>query len=138
MLENGRDFAAGKRHSVYNIQRLYLDFLEALDMREDTLPGDATRGELVFYQLGKFSQVISDYEQIHFTTEPKAKYDGLRQVAPATRRPATTPTLTPTSATPPPTPSPSRPCTSPRGCSGRPCSSLRCGRTGSRPASWAA
>src|SRR5206468_71816 len=53
-----------------------LDFLQALDMREDTLPGDATRGELVFYQLGKFSQVISDYEQIHFTTEPKAKYEG--------------------------------------------------------------
>ena len=49
-------------------------------MREDTLPGDATRGELVFYQLGKFSQVISDYEQIHFTTEPKAKRE-VRQVA---------------------------------------------------------
>ncbi len=75
LLESGRDFAAHKRQ-VYNIQRLYLDFLEALDMREDTLPGDATRGELVFYQLGKFSQVISDYEQIYFTTEPKAKYAG--------------------------------------------------------------
>jgi DNA helicase-2/ATP-dependent DNA helicase PcrA len=76
VLEAGRDFDAGKRHSVYNIQRLYLDVLEALDMREGALPGDATRGELVFYQLGKFSQVISDYEQIHFTTEPKAKYEG--------------------------------------------------------------
>lgn len=76
VLETGRDFAANKRHSVYNIQRLYLDFLEALDMREDSLPGDNTRRELVFYQLGKFSQVISDYEQIHFTTEPKAKYEG--------------------------------------------------------------
>jgi DNA helicase-2/ATP-dependent DNA helicase PcrA len=76
VLENGRDFAAQKRHSVYNIQRLYLDFLEALNMREDNLPGDATRGELVFYQLGKFSQVISDYEQVHFTTEPKSKYEG--------------------------------------------------------------
>lgn len=75
VLENGRDFGADRRHSVYNIQRLYLDFLEALGMREDTLPGDTTRGELVFYQLGKFSQVISDYEQIHFTTEPKAKYE---------------------------------------------------------------
>src|SRR5207248_7414783 len=64
VLEAGRDFAAHKRHSVYNIQRLYLDFLEALAMREETVPGDATRGELVFYQLGKFSQVISDYEQI--------------------------------------------------------------------------
>jgi DNA helicase II / ATP-dependent DNA helicase PcrA len=76
VLEVGRDFDAQRRHSVFNIQRLYLDFLEALDMREDTLPGDATRGELVFYQLGKFSQVISDYEQIHFTTEPRSKYDG--------------------------------------------------------------
>jgi len=75
VLEAGRDFDAGKRYSVYNIQRLYLDFLEALDMREDTLPGDTTRQELVFYQLGKFSQVISDYEQIHFTTAPKAKYE---------------------------------------------------------------
>lgn len=76
VLEIGRDFGAGKRHSVYNIQRLYLDFLEALDMREESLPGDQSRSELVFYQLGKFSQVISDYEQIYFTTEPKAKYEG--------------------------------------------------------------
>jgi DNA helicase-2/ATP-dependent DNA helicase PcrA len=76
VLEEGRDFGAHKRHSVYNIQRLYLDFLEGLDMREETLPGDRTRAELVFYQLGKFSQVISDYEQIYFTTEPKAKYEG--------------------------------------------------------------
>lgn len=76
VLEIGRDFGAHKRHSVYNIQRLYLDFLEALDMREEMLPGGAGRGELVFYQLGKFSQVISDYEQVYFTTEPKAKYEG--------------------------------------------------------------
>ncbi len=79
VLEMGRDFAGNNRHSVYNIQRLYLDFLQALEMREDALPGDATRGEIVFYQLGKFSQVISDYEQIHFTTEPKAKYQGFAQ-----------------------------------------------------------
>lgn len=76
VLEVGRDFDSNKRHSVYNIQRLYLDFLEALDMREDSLSGDTTRGELSFYQLGKFSQVISDYEQIYFTTEPEAKYEG--------------------------------------------------------------
>lgn len=79
VLENGRDFDAGKRHSVYNIQRLFLDFLEALDMREDNLPGDPVHAELVFYQLGKFSQVISDYEQIYFTTDPRAKYTGFEQ-----------------------------------------------------------
>lgn len=76
VLNDGRDFAAKKRHAVYNIQRLYLDFLEALNLREEALAGGITRGELVFYQLGKFSQVISDYEQIHFTTEPKSKYEG--------------------------------------------------------------
>jgi DNA helicase II / ATP-dependent DNA helicase PcrA len=76
VLEEGRNFGAHKRHSVYNIQRLYLNFLEALEMREDAVPGDPSRGELVFYQLGKFSQVISDYEQIYYTTEPKAKYTG--------------------------------------------------------------
>lgn len=75
VLERGRDFEAEKRHAFYNIQRVYLDFLEALDLREDTLPGDPSRRELVFYQLGKFSQAISDFEQIHFTTTPKAKYE---------------------------------------------------------------
>jgi DNA helicase-2/ATP-dependent DNA helicase PcrA len=79
VLENGRDFGAGKRHSVYNIQRLYLDFLAALGMREDNLPGDSVRAELAFYQLGKFSQVISDYEQIYFTTDPRSKYVGFEQ-----------------------------------------------------------
>jgi DNA helicase-2/ATP-dependent DNA helicase PcrA len=88
LLETGLDFDANKkRHSVYNIQRLYLDFLEALELREDTLTGDSDRIELVFYQLGKFSQVISDYEQIYFTTEPKEKYKGfakwLEKQAPA-------------------------------------------------------
>ena len=75
VLDEGRDFDRGERWGVYNIQRLYLDFLEALGMREDTLPGDPVRRELVFYQLGKFSQAISDFEQIYFTTEPKEKYE---------------------------------------------------------------
>ncbi|MCM6773165.1 ATP-dependent helicase [Nocardia sp. CDC159] len=74
VLEQGRDFDRGARWGVYNIQRLYLDFLEALQLREETVPGLPGRGELVFYQLGKFSQVISDFEQINFNTEPAEKY----------------------------------------------------------------
>lgn len=74
VLERARDFANGPRWGVYNIQRIYLDFLEALELREETVPGAPGRGELVFYQLGKFSQVISDYEQINFNTEPGEKY----------------------------------------------------------------
>ncbi len=31
--------------------------------------------ELVFYQLGKFSQAISDFEEIYFNTEPAQKYE---------------------------------------------------------------
>ena len=40
VLDEGRDFDRGERWGVYNIQRLYLDFLEALELREDTVPGD--------------------------------------------------------------------------------------------------
>lgn len=74
VLEKGRDFDRGDRWGVYNIQRVYLDFLEALEMREETVPGAEVRGELVFYQLGKFSQAISDFEQIYFNTAPADKY----------------------------------------------------------------
>lgn len=75
VLEEGRDFDRGKRWGVYNIQRLYLEFLEALGLREETVPGASVRRELVFYQLGKFSQAISDFEQIYFNTEPRQKYE---------------------------------------------------------------
>lgn len=52
-----------------------MDLLEALGIREDTLPGTPERAELAFYQLGKFSQVISDFEEIHFFSSPREKYD---------------------------------------------------------------
>jgi len=75
VLEEGRDFDRGQRWGVYNIQRVFLDFLERLKLREENVPGQPGRGELVFYQLGKFSQVISDFEQIYFNSSPKAKYE---------------------------------------------------------------
>jgi DNA helicase-2/ATP-dependent DNA helicase PcrA len=64
---------AGRRFDVYNLQRVFLDFLDALELREDKVPD--SRGEVVYYNLGKFSQLISDYEAIHFKTEPHAKYE---------------------------------------------------------------
>jgi DNA helicase-2/ATP-dependent DNA helicase PcrA len=75
ILDEGADFDRGERWGVYNIQRLYLEFLEALGLREETVPGDPVRRELVFYQLGKFSQAISDFEQIYFNSEPRRKYE---------------------------------------------------------------
>lgn len=76
VLDDGSDFEASDRWGTYNIQRLYLRALEALDLREDTVPGDERRRELVMYQLGKFSQVISDFEAIHFSSAPDRKYEG--------------------------------------------------------------
>lgn len=75
ILIEGRDFDRGDRWGVYNIQRVYLDFLESLELREESVPGLPGRGELVFYQLGKFSQVISDFEQLYFNSAPAQKYE---------------------------------------------------------------
>lgn len=78
-IDRGLDLVAVREHpddrarfALYNLQRVYLDFLEAIELREDKVPGG--RGEVVYYNLGKFSQVISDYEEIHFRTEPQGKY----------------------------------------------------------------
>jgi DNA helicase-2/ATP-dependent DNA helicase PcrA len=61
-----------RRWGVYSIQRVYLSFLEGCRLREERIP--AGRGEVVFYNLGKFSQLISDFEQIHFHSKPTDKY----------------------------------------------------------------
>lgn len=55
------------------LQRVYLDFLATVGVREETvarqtLAGNA--GEIVFFNLGKFSQVISDFEQVHLNRPP--------------------------------------------------------------------
>jgi DNA helicase-2/ATP-dependent DNA helicase PcrA len=72
---------AGKwRRSVYSIQRTYLAFLEEIGLREDGIPEDGgghrAHGEIVYYNLGKFSQLISDYETINFNLDPDSLYRG--------------------------------------------------------------
>jgi DNA helicase II / ATP-dependent DNA helicase PcrA len=67
-----------KRFGVYSLQRVFLTFLEDAELREECVPpGDngSNRGEVIFYNLGKFSQLISDYETIHYHSKPKEKYD---------------------------------------------------------------
>ena len=61
-----KERAAATQIETRNLQRAYLDFLEALALREERIP--CGRGEVVYYNLGKFSQVISDFEEIHFTS----------------------------------------------------------------------
>jgi DNA helicase-2/ATP-dependent DNA helicase PcrA len=58
---------------VYNLQRQFMAFLENAALREESVPN--SRGEVVFYNLGKFSQAISDFESIHFRSEPTQKYE---------------------------------------------------------------
>ncbi|WP_316170079.1 ATP-dependent DNA helicase [Bradyrhizobium sp. SZCCHNRI1058] len=57
---------------VYNLQRQFIAFIENAGLREERVPGG--RGEVVFYNLGKFSQAISDFESIHFRSAPVEKY----------------------------------------------------------------
>lgn len=66
-----------KRWGLYSLQRQYLSFLENIELREEKVPDgpDGTkRGEIIFYNLGKFSQLISDFEEIHFHSKPQDKY----------------------------------------------------------------
>jgi len=77
VLDRAKSWEAGKRWGAYNIQRAYLDFLETVGLREERIPPTITgalRGEIVYYNLGKFSQVISDFEQIYFQSDPQEKY----------------------------------------------------------------
>ncbi len=64
--------AAIGQFKVYNLQRQFVAFLEAIGLREESVPN--SRGEVVFYNLGRFSQAISDFESIHFHSNPVDKY----------------------------------------------------------------
>ncbi len=70
--------AGTERFGYYNLQRSFLGFLECVCLREEEIVGPGehgyTRGEVVYYNLGKFSQIISDFEQINFQSDPVAKY----------------------------------------------------------------
>jgi len=71
-LKQAMAFDPGDRWSAYNLQRPYLRFLEIVGIRDGAIPGE--RGDVVLYNLGKFSQVISDFEQINFRSAPENKY----------------------------------------------------------------
>lgn len=64
---------SGERWGFYSIQRQFLGFLEDAAIREERVPDG--RGEVLFYNLGKFSQLISDFETIHYQSKPTEKYE---------------------------------------------------------------
>lgn len=82
-VKTGLDFLDAKKlkmlHRIsdeLNLQKVYLEFLEKIEIREERISDvrHANAGEVVFYNLGKFSQVISDYEQIHYLTPAAELY----------------------------------------------------------------
>ena len=62
-----------QRFGFYSIQRSFTTFLDQAGVREERVAGN--RGEVVFYNLGKFSQLISDFEMIYYHSKPKEKYE---------------------------------------------------------------
>lgn len=56
------------------LQRVFLDLLEAMSVREERLGTEGRTGEVIFFNLGKFSQLISDFEHIHFHSSPASMY----------------------------------------------------------------
>jgi DNA helicase-2/ATP-dependent DNA helicase PcrA len=78
-IESRKGAIGQRREASLYPQRVFLDLLEVLAVREepiDQAAGEAGQGSIVFYNLGKFSQVISDYDQIHFHSTPADFYSG--------------------------------------------------------------
>lgn len=66
------DISKLKYYQGMNLQEIYQDFLKGISLIED----GRIETEIILYNLGKFSQVIGDYETINFTRKPKSKISG--------------------------------------------------------------
>lgn len=66
-------------HELFNLQEIFIDFRQNAEITEESIEGDSgqglSRAEVVFYNLGMFSQVIEDFEVIHFRDNQKDKLD---------------------------------------------------------------
>lgn len=65
------DVSQMKHYTELNLQQIYKDFLKNAMLFED----GRSQTEMILYNLGKFSQVIGDYEVINFTRKPRSKLD---------------------------------------------------------------
>lgn len=57
-----------------SIQEVFLKFLELAELREEDVPDE--RGQVVLFNLGRFSEVIADWETIHFASEAAEGFRG--------------------------------------------------------------
>lgn len=73
------DWPNRRLNRTFSLQHTFQGFLESLALREQDVPGtgvhNKNRGELVYYNLGKFSQVITDFEEIHWQSSPERLYE---------------------------------------------------------------
>ncbi|MHA7844455.1 MAG: ATP-dependent DNA helicase [Winogradskyella sp.] len=66
-------------YEAFNIQDIYMTFIEKAGISEDVFENDEDNSlgynseEIVFYNLGMFSQIINDFETIYFKTDPQWK-----------------------------------------------------------------
>ena len=56
------------------IQHVFLKFLELAELREENVPDGG--GQVVLFNMGRFSQVISDWESINFNSDPFDSFQG--------------------------------------------------------------
>ena len=57
-----------------SIQRVFLTFLELAEVREETVPDGM--GQVVLFNLGRFSKVIADWEAIYYNSNPFESFQG--------------------------------------------------------------
>ncbi|MGQ1783880.1 ATP-dependent helicase [Saccharicrinis sp. GN24d3] len=69
--------------SSFNLQQIFWDFIQNAKLHEEAFNDEEHPGlvgneinEVVFYNLGMFSQIINDYESIHYKDKPIYKLNG--------------------------------------------------------------
>ncbi|WP_345853858.1 ATP-dependent DNA helicase [Shewanella algae] len=64
-------------HELFNLQEIFIKFRDSAGITEDRIIGNEdsqmSRSEVVFYNMGMFSQVIEDFEVIHFRDDQEDK-----------------------------------------------------------------
>ena len=60
--------------SSSTIQYVFLKFLELAELREENVPDG--RGQVVLFNLGRFSEAITDWESINFNSRPIDSFQG--------------------------------------------------------------
>ena len=68
------DLHAGSTGRMSTIQHAFLKFLELAELREENVPDG--RGQVVLFNMGRFSQVISDWESVNFNSDPLDSFQG--------------------------------------------------------------